>query len=234
MSASCWFARGRTVSFVAWGGGFHRDLAIVAIVLFSILPSSGVTTLGWTTSLFCYQYLAFSYVRWYLDPKDIPCTPIFLVGLLVGIFSPVYYMLSGEDSGYLNSPQGLPSMAIGFAMVVAAIRSRPTYNRLINYLASCSFAAYLIQCYPGSWFLLKKATTILFDRFGSHPGLFLLSQLGLAVAFFIAAVLVDTVRQIIFRLTIDKNKGHVFERAWGLLMARYPLLAGLDWKSDSK
>lgn len=149
---------------------------------------------------------------------------IFICAALVGATGPIFSGVLGIDfsGSYLNLPQSAPSMVMGFSLVLLAARGKVWSNQAVNMVASCVFAAYLIQTYPSVEQVLTKGVGIIAvwagDMWGARIGL----EMLVAVSILLVALLADSARQGLFSLTIDRKQGGWFDLLWNYLVERVP------------
>lgn len=207
------------------GESVHRAIAATLFVLCSVPPSSilGPLSLGWTPALFVYQYVVFSYVAWYMRLDKAILSRLALAAALLAVIGPLISGLTGADvsGGYLNLPQSMPSMVLGFSLVLLAVGAPLRCNGAINRVASCAFAAYLIQCYPSGLLVVSKAVGVVADLTGElWVGRILLEAL-IALGVLAVAVVVDSLRQAVFSMTVDSRKGRYFDRIWEFVERKF-------------
>ena len=85
-------------------------------------------------------------------------------------------------------------------------------SRLINRIAQSAFAVYLITDHPATRTLLWKHLFVLEDL--CRQPFAILQILGILLIIYLACTLIDFVRQGLFALTVDRNRGHWFELVW--------------------
>lgn len=204
----------------------HGALAGMLFILCSISTQWGPLSLGWTPALFVYQYVVFSYVVWYLHLSRKILIRLVCVAALLGVIGPLISGVTGADvSGrYLNVPQSMPSMVVGFALVLLMISLPVRSSRIVNRVASCAFAAYLIQCYPSGSQVIGKAVGMVATLTGEQWPVRMLLEVLIALGVLMLAVLVDSVRQFVFTKTVGRHKGRVFDRVWELAVRSCPAI----------
>lgn len=83
------------------------------------------------------------------------------------------------------------------------------------------FSAYLIQCYPSIVLLISKAVRIIADRAGTEWALRMGLEVVVAVSVFLAAIVVDLIRQAFFKVTFDKHRGATFNRLFEFVTKKF-------------
>lgn len=174
--------------------------------------------------VFVVMYVVICYVRWYYDnlPAKVAAGMVTL-GLSALVVQAVRGgLLRPEDakmSTWLASRFQLPMMliAIGLVSLFARLdfKSAP-----INCLAGSTFAAYLISEHNAVRPLLWKGLFV-FGDWVSGP-LAVPISIGCVVLAYAMCTLADVPRRILFRLTVDRAPGALFERIWCWLEVRLP------------
>lgn len=208
----------------------HLGVAIASFAVFSIMPTSSQTELGYTPLLFAYQYMLFSYISRHCDPRAIPCGSLLVAGLVVGLVGSFGPIALGASAGawYLNSPQSFAALAIGSSAVVWAVRGGAWHSPIVNRAASCVFAGYLITCYPVVMAFVSSEIGDLVGLMAGHPAERLIVEVGIAVGLLFGSMMVDLIRQKLFSLTVGRRSGALFERLWSRLMGRFPCLRFME------
>lgn len=131
----------RILSFL--GRDVHGAVTAALFVLYSVPVSAPIAQLGWTPLLFVYQYIVFSWVTWYAKPSRGLLRALVLASSIVGLVGPFVGGLLGVDvaGGYLNLPQSLPSMVLGYSLVLLAADDETDCGLIVGRLASSAFAA---------------------------------------------------------------------------------------------
>lgn len=211
------------------GRGAHRALAAVLFIFCAVPTVSGPFQMGWTPPLFLYQYIIFSYVARYLHPSRKALVLLALTSALLGMAGPVISGVIGSDvsGSYLNSPQAFPPMVLGFSLVLLAVDSPIRTNRIVNEIASCAFAAYLIQCYPSGKLVVGKVVGIIASGTGSQWLERILLEILFAVSILGAAIVAEKFRKALFYRTVDRHKGGLFDRLWELVESQFPKVGAL-------
>jgi ABC-type protease/lipase transport system fused ATPase/permease subunit len=82
-------------------------------------------------------------------------------------------------------------------------------NRFINRTAKSALSVFLITMYPGLGVLQ------IYDASASfNSAAFIFKAIMFVLAVYIVCTMFDFIRQEIFRLTVDRNRGLWFERLW--------------------
>lgn len=61
-----------------------------------------------------------------------------------------------------------------------------------------------------------------YDTYSAPVILLIVFVIGIAV--FVVTLILDKVRALLFKLTIDRNKGHWFDVLWDVAERRFPIL----------
>lgn len=192
----------------------HRWLACISFALFSVCPPSAFPLkIQYGVLLFIYQYVVFSYVVRHLKFEEGAWRFLLKLGVAVGSVGSLLSGLTGFDRyavDYLNLPQSVPAMLVGFSLVMLAIHREGWSSPVVNKMASCTFAAYLICCYPSAQLACKKMLQAISDRMPSGLAI-LVAELMLVCLILLGAFAFDRMRQSVFRLSLDKRKGAFFD-----------------------
>ena len=190
----------------------------------SLFDSRNMTYSVW---LFVYQFVLVSYLRWYkkdwLDNTRMMMASAW-IGLALGVFSQIAIVsaaLMFKESAdlhasWMNCPAALPSMMVAIGLIALAQRETPRHNRMVNKIASSVFTVYLI--------LTDSFVHSMIDDFikglDMTGWILLLISFLLACGFFVLAVHLGFIRQGLFAVTVDRNRGHWFELVWDKAMER--------------
>lgn len=208
------------------GTRIHGALAAALFVLCSFSTLPGPFSLGWTPALFVYQYIVFSFVVWYLHPNRNVLFSLILFSMLMGVIGPLTYGVTGSDvSGRdLNMPQSIVPMTLGFSLVLLMVELPARTNRVVNRLASCSFAAFLLLCYPSGLLLVGKVVGAISGLMGELWVARIFFETLYALGVLLIALVIDTLRQAIFSITFDRRRGGLFDSLWSIASTRFPIL----------
>lgn len=206
----------------------HRILVIWVLLIWGLLalipfPSMQLDLSDHGVFVFLYWFIIISYCRWYLSIQSKEATLLILSGLAVEFVywgaATVFFEMTGKKPDFQNfifDHWKLPTMMIGFGLFVLCCQ-HPFHSRFVNYLAASSFGVYLIHYQPGiyrtwtDWFPLKEA------YMSAHP--ILDGALIILIVFSVCLVL-DLIRQTLFRGTIDQHSGKWFEKIYSRIEAK--------------
>ncbi|RBP97469.1 hypothetical protein CRD60_06810 [Bifidobacterium aemilianum] len=172
---------------------------------------------------FIYEYVLISYCRWYMKEASarmgwaaVGLGVVIIMGSIIVMHK--LYKWTGDpfyraNLLWMHGPFKLPIMLIAFGMILISARVKFT-SSYINTLASTTFGIYLIHEYP----LMRQWLSQLADirRFYASTAAPLYS-LGICLLVFLACAALDMIRQVLFKITFDRRKGHWFD----LLVARF-------------
>lgn len=224
----------------SFGEQMHRTLCILMFVLWTaldmLMPLSGVGLPGGNWLSFVYIYTLISFYKWYMRPlRRATAWWMLLVGygLLAAeaVAGGVLFARTGKLGVlqvYLSRAEfRLPVLMIGFALFVLAER-RTFHSGLINAVAASTFGVYLISEYPFMRSRIWGSQWIDFSRLtgaadsGDAAGatgaagspLLIVAIIGASIAVFAVCAVFDQIRELLFRLTIDRNRGKWFDALW--------------------
>lgn len=235
-SSLWWYPTAYAVFIIAWpwldyllrqlNAKSHISLAVVTFVLYSVARPSGISKLGWSPLLFVYLYILMSCLVWHFEYDSIGVSSAFLIGLISGVTGSLIGGFAGvdENGGYLNLPQSMPAVLMGFSVVLIAANSKPINLKWINRCASSCLAAYLFVTYPSVELALRKAIGVLAAHFGNDYLLRFASEILVALATYCIGIATGLIRDSIFKLTIDRRKGGMFDSLWNRLRLKLPLI----------
>lgn len=191
----------------------HGRIAVVAFVLYSAMSLSPETTLGWSILLFVYLYVLISYIVRYFNYDRAAWSFIFKMGVFAAFVEVALYSLSNSTvwGTFLNKPQAFTPLAIGLPLImIAAHAHTDRVIPIVNWAASCTFAMYLILCYPTVLLIVRKITSLACEAGLSYP-VILLVHLCVVVLLMLTGLVFDTLRQVIFAISVDRKKGALFD-----------------------
>lgn len=123
------------------------------------------------------------------------------------------YSITGKAASaqlFIFDKWKLPTMLIGFGMFLLVERVN-FHSHAINILAASAFGVYLIHFYPSILAAWTHYLSVEKAFATGHPILFgLLTVLGV----FLTCLVMDLVRQGLFKLTCDRHRGRLFDRLW--------------------
>ncbi|WP_270200302.1 hypothetical protein [Bifidobacterium pseudocatenulatum] len=201
----------------ALGKHTHYALAITVLSIWgltSFIP--GTVGVGDGVFGFIYLFILISAYKWYMKPFTLKQIWL-MAGIGLGFFllytcASIVLSLFGIDVGiFITGPFKLPVIMVGFGIFLLFDRLS-FHNRIINRIAQSAFAVYLITEYPATRTLLWKHLFVLKDLY--QPPFAILWILGILLAIYIACILIDFVRQGLFAVTVNRNRGRWLELVW--------------------
>lgn len=154
--------------------------------------------------------------KWYMKPFTLKQTCL-MTGTGLGFFllyacASVMLSLFGIDKGiFITGSFKLPVIMVGFGMFL--LFDRLSFrSRIINRIAQSAFAVYLITDHPATRTLLWKRLFVLEDLY--QQPFAILQILGILLIIYLVCTLIDFVRQGLFAVTVNRNRGHWFELVW--------------------
>lgn len=211
----------------ALGFKCHKQLAIIALILWGLagfIPNVNFDIDRQSVSVFIYWFILLSYYRWYMKPlTSKQCWLLILVGIGINL---VYYLifeifrqLTGHAYGYsvhLFTHWSLTTMMIGFGLFLLSLY-HPCYNTFINIVARSSFGIYLISAHPLTEQLINYYLPLKPLYLGNYPAVMAtICILGI----FLFCLIIDLLRQMLFRITVDRRPGAIFDKLYGVISTR--------------
>lgn len=201
----------------ALGERTHYTLAITVLTIWgltSFIPgTSGVND---SVFGFIYLFILISAYKWYMKPFTLKQTWL-MTGTGLGFFllytcASVMLSLFGIDKGiFITRSFKLPVIMVGFDMFL--LFDRLSFrSRIINRIARSAFAVYLITDYPATRTLLWKHLFVL-ENLYQQP-FAILQILGILLTIYFACTLIDVMRQGLFAVTVNRNRGRCLELVW--------------------
>ncbi|KFI96146.1 acyltransferase family protein [Bifidobacterium stellenboschense] len=218
----------------ALGRTAHGALAIVMLVLFTgldmVMPLSAVGLPGGNYLSFVYIYVLITYYRWYMRPMR-DATAWWLLGggyalIAAGaVGGGILYAMTGRLQMlqvYVGKVEfRLPVLMVGLALFVLFERHE-FHSAVVNAIASSTFGVYLISEYPTVRQWLWRDPRLDFAALAAgHPVVLIPALVGAACAVFLACTLLDQVRGLLFRATVDRNRGKWFDKLAGAIGAQF-------------
>ena len=212
------------------GKQLHGTLAIILFVLYGFIPFTTVNfflgghqTMNYSVWLFIYQFVLITYIRWYrpewLSSKSL-MTKIMWIGGLSGIISQIICTVLVSAVSYnslwilwdlwMNSPACFPSMMFSLGLLALAQQKKPQYNKAINRIASATLTVYLLLTDSFVNSIISAAIQSIPQK---GLSLFCICVVSCALLFAIS-LLLGLIRQSLFAITIDRQRGRWFELLW--------------------
>ena len=201
----------------ALGEHMHYALAITVLAIWG-LTSFIPGTSGVNDSVFGFicLFILISAYKWYMKPFTLKQTWL-MTGTGLGFFllytcASVMLSLFGIDKGiFITRSFKLPVIMVDFDMFL--LFDRLSFrSRIINRIARSAFAVYLITDYPATRTLLWKHLFVL-ENLYQQP-FAILQILGILLTIYFACTLIDFMRQGLFAVTVNRNRGRWLELVW--------------------
>lgn len=203
----------------------HGALCTIMVVLYTVLdmvmPLSAVGLPGGNVRSFIYIYTLIAYYRWYMKPLTTATAWWTLAGgyalIVVGALGGgLLYQHTGKLQTlqvYLGKVEfRLPVLMVGLTMFVLFERHE-FHNHAVNAVAASTFGVYLISEYPTVRQWIWNNPWLDFGGLYRSPAAFVLIVLSVC-AVFAGCVVLDAVRRLLFRITIDRRRGRWFDLLW--------------------
>ncbi|MCR1996014.1 hypothetical protein [Bifidobacterium animalis] len=206
----------------------HKQLAIICLVLWrflGLIPKINFDLTDKSVFVFIYWYILLSYYRWHMKKISTrQCWIMLGIGAMTGavwlLGTNLLFSLTGrmpQMQSFIFRHWRLPMMMMGFAIFLLVMRTE-FHNRLINTLASSAFGIFLIHSYPPillSWVHYNPLDKIYQGEFA------FLHAMAVVLYVYVACLLLDLIRQALFRLTIDRRRGACFDRLYAWSVHRF-------------
>lgn len=198
------------------GKEWHGRLIIVSLLLWGLIPYFDIN-MSYSVLLFLYLYSMIAYMRWYhadlLTNRGL-AVKLIVVGFILGFGSNVCLQFFQQNevvmAFWMNKPRCLPSLFMSFGVLMLSVSCTSWRSRLVNRIASCTLAMYLLQST-----LDPLAVWLLRDWLDSFSGFGLLGvNILIAIACYAVALLIDMGRQLLFDFVLVRHPGKWFEKLW--------------------
>lgn len=202
-----------------------RHLVLCSVLFFfvGIIGMSPISPIITGAMGMIYLFILITAYKWYVAPFH-PFNPVKLI--VTGLILLLPYVLASllvkslldvSVGAYITSETKTPILLIGFGIFLLFERVQ-FYSSIVNTVASCSFAVYLItEFHPIASCIWRGPFSL--DAMGGSPFGFV-GALALCVAMYAACSLADLVRQRAFSKWIDSFWESLYERLWNALMSR--------------
>lgn len=201
----------------------HALLAVWLLIIWGVLtliPNIDLDYSHMSTSvlMFMYWFVLISYYRWHMRPFSTrACWAMIIVGyalyLLYWMATNLLTMLTGKlpaAQGFIILSSRMPTLLVGFGLFLLFERLQFS-SRVVNYIATSTFAVYLIHVYPASAMLLWYQWFPLKFLLGNEFPVFHVVAVILTV--FVACIVADMVRKMVFAIVM-RTPGRWFDRLW--------------------
>lgn len=205
----------------------HKALAIIVLILwgiFGLIPHIEWNLEKASVFVFIYWFILITYYKWYMtEMSKRQCYAFILLGVFINLLywgvTNLIYIKTGKFASlqnYVFDHWFIASMMIGFG--IFALAEKKSWNSpTVNFLAASSFGVYLIHTYwsiPAIW---NRFASIRDAFLNQHAILFGICAI---MGIFISCLFLDVFRQLLFRYTIDRHRGALFDRVWKYLSRR--------------
>lgn len=202
----------------ALGYKLHKQLAIIVLIIWGIvsfIPKINFDLTTHSVFVFIYWFILLSFYRWYMKPLTSKQASL-LIASGIGI-NLVYYLLWQLIGGltsrginystYLFTRWSLTTMMIGFGLFLLCLY-HPFYNKFVNVIAKSAFGIYLISSYPISVQVIGTYLPLKALYLGSSS--IAIACVCILIIFF-SCLILDLLRQALFRVTVNKRPGLIFD-----------------------
>lgn len=201
----------------------HKQLVLCLVAVWGVLyliPYSNLD-IGLNLTGFVYTSILVSYYRWYLPPANVRllATVCIASGILILAWNVILELLYTSEFNDLyctlllivDGEWSLPVLAFSFSVFLLFTRLR-FHSRLVNSVASLTLGVYLITDHPVVRTLLWQ-DWFDFGRFYGHR--FPIAYMFIIVTgVFVVALLMEQIRQCLFRYLVDSWWNACFDRLW--------------------
>ena len=215
----------------------HFQLVFISIVLFGLvrfIPYSAlISSVGMSLFVdFVLISIVVTYMRWHVGSETIKKKKKFFLFLGTGAFvsMPVLSYLSllnirfvsSLASSFMNafytSPGFVLSLAVEFAFFVLTVTARERNCLFVNFVAATTFGIYLIsdQIFVRNYLWQRIFSHSEFELLNSS----LLSAIVAVCIVFVGCSILDQIRILLFKLTIDRHSGRLFERIYSKIIVQ--------------
>lgn len=205
----------------ALGQSLHSQLAIIVLFMWGFLGLIPVIKLDLekpSVFVFIYFFILLTYYKWYMPALTNRQAYLLIasgtsLSLIYWIISNAIFAYTGRFLSLQNFASNhwfIATMMIGMGMFVLAERSS-WHSRAVDFLAGSAFAVYLIHTYPSTSSIWNQFASIRDVYNSAHPLIFGLVAI---VAIFVVCLALDIIRQLIFKVTVDRHSGKWFDCLW--------------------
>lgn len=215
-----------TVGLHKIGKRMHGALCLCLIatcgLIYGLLPFWVLNFVPYSFMGFIYLYVLISYYRWYMKELTAKTGWLLIVVGLFMLFASILilaflYASTGrswflDHELYLDDQFKLPVVLVGFGLLLIASHAN-FVSTPINFIAKTTFGVYLIHQHPLSMQLLQRLSLVE-HVYDSHFAIFYV--IGVLLAVFAFCSLIDMLRIFVFRFTVDRHPGRLFDKltAW--------------------
>ena len=219
----------------ALGKKYHGQCCLAMGFLWGVLtliPNSNLE-ISLNSMGFIYVFVLIAYYKWNMRPfQTATAWEMFLISIIVILLWNVivsFATVGHSDRIYeyllcLEREWSVLSLALSFGLFLLFCRLH-FQSRIVNSCAASTFGIYLITEHYyvrgilwQQWFNLSNW----YDTYSAPVILLIVFVIGIAV--FVVTLILDKVRALLFKLTIDRNKGHWFDVLWDVAERRFPIL----------
>lgn len=214
----------------ALGKHLHGLLALALLLMWGVVAGilPGVTLDMEKESVFVFLYLfaLATYVKWYgSPPRRSTAVKMVALGLAISIGVNMALniaamrlpSLAGKVTYIVQDEWMLPVSLMGFGLFFLFLGFE-WHSPLVNRLAKWAFPCYLINAYPAMKMSLWSGVFRLQPMYDSP--LLIVSITWPLLATYLVSGVVEEAKALLFRLTFDRKRGGLFEKAWTSRIAR--------------
>ena len=215
-------------SLRAFGKSAHGALCLMMFMLWTVLdmvmPLSAVGLPGGNYLSFIYIYVLIMYYRWHMKPIKISTAWWMLaIGYTAIALGSIGGGLLYERTGrlavlqvYLGKVEfRLPVLMIGLALFVLFERHE-FHSAIVNMVASSMFGVYLITEYPTIRMWIWESSIV--NSLVRMNSIWVIATIVIAASLvLIICVVLDQIREQLFRVTVDRHRGAWFDKLWNVI-----------------
>lgn len=205
------------------GRKHHGYLALICLLLWGFGGLVNGVQFDLNTAsvfVFIYWFVLITYYKWYMRSFSTKqCWSLIGIGFgiefLYWFGSNMLFQYAGRSDdlqSFIYDHWKLPTTMIGFGLFLLAERF-PFHSRFVNQIAGTTFGIYLIHYHPVvvNWW----TSPFSLSHIVQHPhGIGVVMILAIVFAVFAVCSILDLCRQLLFRITIDRRRGHLFDMLW--------------------
>lgn len=226
-----------TMGLRGMGRRAHGQLAVVMVGLWGVaaLVPFASLNIGLNVLGFVYVYVLVAYYRWYMRPMSGRTIAIAFLSssMLLIVWNAVFEWLYTPERAVdyqtllllMDREWSLPVLVCSFSVFLFFDRLK-FRSKVVNMVASWTLGVYLITDHPVMRELLWTKL-FGFERFFFIPGALnaALAMFAIVTGVFVAALLLEACRQLLFRFSFDRHKGNWFDALWRRVSAKYTLFS---------
>lgn len=217
----------------ALGRQGHLSLCLIMLLIygvFSLIPGAQMVTGVYS---FVYMFVLVAAYRWYIEGRhDFHPLPMIALGMAIiavavlcsmGLWDFVGKRVGVKYGNFVTDQVRLPVLLVAFG-VFLLFQKKTFYNKVINLIAGSAFAVYLITDYPSSQITLWQGPLNLGTLLDSQWGFFV--AFGFLMLIYFGCTAFDLARRQVFKATVDRFWGDLFEALYSKARTAGGLLLG--------